>query len=245
MLWLSEFKNVSILIGAVTETDSLRKTVDTVLGTCSHDDLAEIMICYPERVTPECFAVINELTARNSDVPVISFEQTFPFMSFIVEMIGKAKGSHCITIDADLALDLSLIPQMIEGAKKEPDTIFSASRWLGENNFESYGKIKTAVNFLSQKFLSVFYSSDLTDFTIPMQIAPAELYRSIRFEETNFALLLEMVLKPLRLGCKFKELPTDCHSRKQGKSSNSSLQLLSYLKVALRVRFMPKDKILK
>lgn len=245
MFSLSEFKNVSILIGAVTETESLRKTVDTVLGLCSHDDLAEIMICYPDRVTPECLAVINELTSRNGDVPVISFEQTFPFMSFIVEMIGKAKGSHCITIDSDLALDLTLIPQMIEGAKKEPDTIFSASRWLGGNKFEGYGKIKNTVNFLSQKFLSVLYSSNLTDFTIPMQIAPTELYRSIRFEETNFALLLEMVLKPLRLGTKFIELPTDCHSRTQGKSSNSTLQLLSYLKVAFRVRFMSKSKILK
>ncbi len=245
MFLLSEFKNVSILIGAVTETDSLKKTVDTVLGICNHGDLAEIMICYPDRVTPECLAVINELTSKNGDVPVVSFEQTFPFMSFIVEMFGKAKGSHCITIDSDLALDLTLIPQMIEGAKKEPDTIFSASRWVGGTKFEGYGKIRNAVNFLSQKFLSFLYSSDLTDFTIPMQIAPTELYRSIRFEETNFALLLEMVLKPLRLGCRFKELPTDCHSRKQGKSSNSTLQLLSYLKVALRVRFMPKNKILK
>ena len=59
---MSEFKNVSILIGAVTETDSLRTTVDTVLGICRHEDLAEIMICYPDRVTPECLAVINELT---------------------------------------------------------------------------------------------------------------------------------------------------------------------------------------
>ena len=116
---MSEFRNVSILIGAVTETDSLRKTVDTVLGLCSHEDLSEIMICYPDRVTPECLAVINELTARGGDVPVISFEQTYPFMSFIVEMIEKAKGSHCITVDSDLALDLTLIPQMIEGAKKE------------------------------------------------------------------------------------------------------------------------------
>lgn len=245
MFLVSEFKNVSILTGAVTETDSLRETVNTVLALCNHDDIAEIVICYPDRVTPECLSVINELTSLNCDVPIVSFEQTFPFMSFIVEMIDKAKGSHCITIDSDLALDLTLIPQMIEGAKKEPDTIFSASRWLGGNEFEGYGKIKNIINFLSQKFLSVLYSSNLTDFTIPMQIAPTKLYRSINFEETNFALLLEMVLKPLRLGTKFKELPTDCRSRKQGKSSNSTLQLLSYLKVALRVRFMPKDKILR
>lgn len=242
---MSVFKNVSILIGAVTETNSLRKTVDTVLDICNNEDLAEIMICYPDRVTPECFNVINELTARESGVPVVSFMQSLPFMSFIVEMFEKAKGSHCITIDSDLALDLTLIPQMIEGAKKEPDTVFSASRWLEKSDFQGYGKVKNIINYLSQKFLSVLYSSNLTDFTIPMQIAPTELYRSIKFEETNFAILLEMVLKPLRLGYKFTEIPTYCHSRKQGKSSNSPIQLLSYLKVALHVRFMPKNNILK
>lgn len=242
---MSEFKNVSILIGAVTETDSLRTTVDTVLGLCRHEDLAEIMICYPDRATPECLAVINELTDRNCDVPIISFKQSLPFMSFIIEMFDRAKGSHCVSIDSDLALDLNLIPQMIDGAKKEPDTIFSASRWLEKGSFEGYGKIKNIINYLSQKFLSVLYSSNLTDFTIPMQIAPTELYRSIKFEETNFAILLEMVLKPLRLGYRFKELPTACHSRKQGKSSNSTIQLLSYFKVALKIRFTPKEKILK
>ena len=69
--------------------------------------------------------------------------------------------------------------------------------------------------------------------------------QSIEFEETNFPIFLEMVLKPLRLGYKFKELPTDCHSRTEGKSSNSFAQIPQYLRTALHVRFMPKEDILK
>ena len=242
---MAEFSGVSIVTGAVTETESLRRTVEFILENCNHEDLAEIVIGYPDRATPECVAVINELEAQPRDVRVWGFRQTMPKIGFLIEAFDFAKGSHVITVDSDMALDLELIPKMIEGAKKEPDTIFSASRWLGGNKFEGYNKFKKLLNFSAQKFLAVLYQSKLTDFTIPFQIAPTELLRSINFEETSFALFMELVLKPVRLGCKIKELPSDCRERTQGKSSNSFATIPLYLKTALHIRFMPKDKILK
>lgn len=242
---MTEFHGATIITGAVTETDSLRHTVNSILETCSHSDLTEIIIGYPGRATPECLEIINELAASDCDVPIIAFRQTRPRLGFLTEAFDAAKGSHCITVDSDMALDISLIPKMIECAKKEPETIFSASRWLGGNKFHGYGRAKKIWNYCSQKLLSVLFGGGLTDYTIPFQIAPSELYRSINFEETGFPIFLEMVLKPLRLGCKFTELPTDCTSRREGRSSNSAMQTLAYLKTALHIRFIPKDKILK
>lgn len=242
---MSEFKGVSIVTGAVTETTALRETVNFILENCRHTDIAEIIIGYPGRVTPECLEVIRRIETGCGDVSVITFLQKRKSLGFLTEAFDKATGSHIITVDSDMALDLSLIPVMIENAKKEPETIFSASRWLGGNRFYGYNKFKKVLNICAQKFLSVLYSSDLTDFTIPYQIIPAHILQSIEFEETGFAIFLEMVLKPLRLGYKFKELPTDCHSRTEGKSSNSFAQIPQYLRTALHVRFMPKENILK
>lgn len=232
------------MTGTVSETDSLRQTINTVLEICDHEDLTEILICYPDRVTPECLAVVKELADMECDVPIRVFEQTSPFMAFVKDLINAATGSHCILVASDMALDLSMVPQMIESAKKEPDTIFSASRWLKGCEFYDYGHIKKLINFCAQKFLSVLYMRNLTDFTNPVQIAPAELYKSIDFEETGFPIFAEMILKPIRLGYKFKELPTNCYSRTEGKSSNSWKQILSYLRVVLHIRFMPEKDIL-
>ena len=242
---MAEFSGVSIVTGAVTETDSLRRTVEFILENCNHNDLTEIIIGYPDRATSECVAVIKELEAKECDVSIWSFVQKRPSLGFLTEAFDYAKGSHIITVDSDMALDLELIPKMIEGAKKEPDTVFSASRWLGGSKFDRYNKFKKFLNFCAQKFLAVLYQSELTDFTIPFQIISAELLKSINFEETGFAIFIEMVLKPLRLGCKIKELPSDCRERTQGKSSNSFAQLPSYLKMALHIRFMKKEDILK
>ena len=242
---MNEFKGVSIVTGAVTETSSLQGTVDFILANCNRADIAQIIIGYPDRATPECLETIKSIEANLSEVEVITFLQKRKSLGFLTEAFDKATGSHIITVDSDMALDLALIPVMIENAKKEPDTIFSASRWLGGNKFYGYNKFKKVLNICAQKFLSVLYVSDLTDFTIPYQIIPTEILQSIEFEETGFPIFLEMVLKPLRLGYKFKELPTDCHSRTEGKSSNSFAQIPQYLRTALHVRFMPKENILK
>ncbi len=241
---MTEFNGVTIMMGAVSETDSLHKTVHTLLEVCNHKDIIEIIIGYSQRATAECLATIKALASEECDVPIVTFEQIKPFMLGITDMIERAKGSHIILVASDMALDLSVVPVMIERAKKDPDVIHSASRWIKGCKFYNYGNAKKFINFCAQKFLAVLYIRNLTDFTIPVQIAPAKLYKSIRFEEIGFPFLLEMVLKPIRLGYKFTEIPTNCYPRTDGKSRNSRKQTFSYLKTAIHVRFMRKKDIL-
>lgn len=238
------FKNVSIMLGAVTEVETLKETVNTVLSICNPEDLKEIIICYSDRTTEESMRMVNELKANEKDVPIVVMKQKRPKMACVNDTIDASTGSHCLLLASDMALDLDVVPTLIELTKKDPNTIHSVSRWMKGCKFHDYGTIRRIANFCAQKFLAVLYMRNLTDFTIPVQVAPAELYKSIRFEEEGFPFLLEMVLKPIRLGYKFTETPTDCYSRKEGKSSNSTKETLSYLRVALHIRFMKKRDIL-
>ena len=242
---MNEFVNVSVMMGAVTETDSLRETVRQVLTICDHRDLREIIIGYSQHVTPESLAVVRELAAMECDVPIVVFEQKRRGISGLVDMIDVARGSHCILIASDLAQDLSILPQMIAGAKRDGNLICSASRWKKGCTFYGYGHIKKAVNLAAQLFLRVLFRANLTDFTNPVQIVPTELYQSIAFENEGFPILIEMVLKPLRLGYRFEEVPTNCYPRTQGKSNNSFRQTAAYFTTALHIRFMKKEAILK
>lgn len=241
---MTEFKDLSIMLGAVTEAETLKKTVKTVLSICDHKDLKEIIICYSERSTKESMAAVKEIKAAEDDVPIVVMKQVRPYMASVNDTIDASRGSHCLLLASDMALDLTVVPKLIELAKRDPDVIHSVSRWMKGCKFYGYGRVRRVINFIAQKFLAMLYMRNLTDFTIPVQIAPAELYKSIRFEETRFSFLLEMVLKPIRLGYKFTETPTNCYSRKEGKSSNSFMQTADYLRVALHIRFMKKEDIL-
>ncbi len=242
---MANFKNVTLMTGAVDETDSLRETVHTLLKVCDHKDLCEIIISYSPRITAECKAVVDELTEMETDVPIITFQQNRKGLAAIVDMVEIARGSHCILLDSDMALDLECVAKMIEGAKKDGDTIYSSSRWLKGCNFYGYSKSKHFLNFLAQIFLRILFGKKMTDFTNPFQIVPAELYQSINWENEGFPILIEAVLKPARLGYNFVEIPTNCYSRKQGKSNNSFRQTAKYLPTALHIRFMKKKDILK
>jgi len=242
---MAEFRNVTIITGAVNETDSLRETVLTLLRICDHRDLREIVISCSPKITPQCKAVLDELCAMQSDVPIVTFEQKRKGLGTVVEAIERAKGSHCILLDSDMALDLECVPKMIEGAKKEGDTIVTTSRWLKGCEFYGYSKTKRFLNFIAQIFLRILYQKKITDFTNPFQIVPTELYQAIAWESEGFPIFLEAVLKPVRLGYKFIEIPTNCYSRKQGKSNNSFRQTAEYLPTALHIRFMKKKDILR
>jgi hypothetical protein len=142
-------------------------------------------------------------------------------------------------------LDPRCVADMIMESKKYPDKIITTSRWLIKNNFTQYRRFKKFFNYNGQKFLSLLFGAKLTDMTSPTQLCPSKIYNSIRWERYDFPFLLELTLKPLRLGVEFVEIPVKLSSRKEGKSSNSFLLTAMYLPVAFHNRFISKKKILK
>ena len=242
---MDKFTGATIMLGAVTETTSLKETVETLVRICDKDDIKEISVCYSPRTTKESMAVVNELANADYPIKIVAFMQKRPFMLSVADSMDRAQGSHCILLASDMALDLECVNDMIEGAKKSPDTIYSCSRWLPGCRMYGYGKIRYVLNFIAQKFFRILYGAKLTDFTNSMQIAPTNLYQSIKWESEGFPIFLEVVLKPLRLGYKFVEIPTNSYPRTDGKSSNSFSQTAAYLKTAIRIRFMKKEDILK
>ncbi len=242
---MTEFRNVSIMLGVVDETDTLRQTVLTLLDICDSKDLCEILICCAPHITDDSRKVVDELLLLETDVPVIAFTQKRNKLAAFVDTMEICRGSHTILVASDMALDLSCVVDMIEKAKQDGDRIVSSSRWMKGCTFVEYGTFKKMLNFLAQQFLKILYGAKLTDFTNPCQIVPTELYQAIKWENEGFPILIEMVLKPLRLGYRFIEVPTNCYPRKQGKSSNSRKQTAMYFNTALHVRFMKKKDILK
>ncbi len=242
---MSVFKNVTIATGAVNETDSLIETVLTILRVCDHKDIAEILICCAPHISEDCKKTVKELEKLKTDVPIKVFVQKRKKLGAIVDCIEIAQGTHCIFVDSDLALDLGCVTEMIEKAKEKSDRIVSASRWMKGCSFVGYGAVKKVLNFFAQQFLKILFRAKMTDFTNPCQIAPIELYRSVEWENEGFPIFIEMVLKPLRLGYEFIEVPTNCYGRTQGKSNNSFMQTALYFNTALHIRFMKKKDIVK
>lgn len=234
------------MMGAVSETEALKETVYGIAGLPEKDDIAEILIAYPaDKVTGECMNTLRELERADLGVRLDIFPQVTPGIGFFTDTIDRATGSHCIPFQSDLGMDIEIISALIAEAKKNTPELCTTSRWLPECKWTGYGTVKRIINKAAQLFLRVLYGGGLTDYTNPVQIIPTEIFREIKWEENNFARFMELQLKPVRLGYKYREIPTNCYERTDGKSNNSIYELINYLFTAIRIRFMKKEAILK
>lgn len=241
---MKKFESVSIVISTVNEDSSLRETVNTLLNTCNHSDIAELYLLVGSRATNECLSAIEDIKSY-SPVPVKVFRQSFPGIGAnLNEFFMLPTGSHVMCISADGNLDPEQVCSFIEYAKKTPDYIIVGSRWLDKHGFDNYDPFKKVLNFAGRIFLSVLFNTNRTEFTQPFQICPIEIFRNIRWEEHMHPLFMEVMIKPIRLGVKSTEIPTQWKSRREGKPNRNGLYFVPYLKTALHVRFMKKADML-
>ena len=240
-----EFTSVSFFICATDEENSLKKTVRDVLDLCRDNMPEKIVIVMSRDATEGCRRAAEECRAAAPDLIECMFQHDPGLRGAILNSVDHITSSHTIGLSADYPISIDNIPAMIEGAKKEPDVIFKNSRHLQKHSFSGYSKTKMLFNVCGQAFLRFLFRSKLTDLTSPLQIMPTQLYKDIKWTESSFAFLEEMVLIPLRLGIRIVELPAKCMSRTEGTSKNSFFQTAKYLTAALRIRFTPKKNLLK
>jgi glycosyltransferase involved in cell wall biosynthesis len=247
---MANFSSVSIILPAINETVSLRKTVDIVSETCDAKDICEFFIVLCDKSTTECVQTAESIRDAASSIEVVIYYQRRPFIgSAIQEAFEQVRGSHVVMMSTDLETDPSIVAQFIEQEKKQPDGIVTASRWIKGGGFSGYSLLKYALNFIFQKLLGLLFSSSCrtipTDLTYAYRIFPTDLVRSIRWEETKHPFFLETALKPLRLGIHFTEVPAKWKARVEGESQNSFFANFAYFKTEFHVRFMMKEDILR
>lgn len=240
------FKNCSIIIPVIRETNLFEQVVSTIINICSHKDLAEfIIVIHPEYTAQEsCDSVEKmKIECRKHSIPYRILKQKLPGMGGAMrDALSIAKGTHTIIHNADMASDPFLTATLIEYAKKNPSNIISVSRYIGSGKIEEgYDKLKQIWNKLAQKYCSILYHSTITDYTYAYRICPTLFYRVVNWEELKHPFTLEATLKFLRLGIKFYEIP----GRQVGGSQSGYTETMLYLPVSLKVRFMSRKKILK
>lgn len=243
---MKEFTSVSIIIPALNETYLFRKTVEIMLETCAKSDIKEIIIVLCDRSTGECVETAELIKECFKDYPIRIYYQKKPFFgNALQEALQLAKGSHVVTAAADMDMDPYAVSRFIEKSKTSPDSIIAASRWMPGGGFNGYKKFMLALNYIFQKMIDIVFLTKLTDVTYGYRLYPAELMKSVNWEEAKHPFALETCLKPLRLGVSFIEVPATWNIRTEGTSEISFFKYFRYFKTVFHVRFMKKDSILK
>ncbi len=240
-----KFTNLTIIITAMDETYSLKKTVDTIMNETNGAYIDEIIIVLSEkRGSFACKEVTLKLAKQYKKVSYIFQKRPFAGGA-LQDGFDIANGSHIVIMSADLETDPHLIPLMIEQSILNPDNIVTVSRWCKGGGFYGYNKIKLYLNYIFQKLIAIMFFSDLTDITYGYRLIPTNLVKIIDWKELKHPMFLETAVVPLRLGVKFCEISGKWKARTEGVSQNSFIANFNYFKTAFRVRFSKKNKLIR
>lgn len=241
---MKEFTGATVILPLLTETRSLRDTVDIILRDCRcHVDRFLIVVC--ERTRPESLAVASELQRQHGGLVQVH-PQRRPFLGGAMrDAFDLVESSHAIMMASDLETDPNQVQALIAAARVNPAAIVTASRWIPGAGFHGYGRAKRLANMVFQRAFGLLYRTNLTDLTYGYRLFPTDLIQSIAWEELRHAFLFETLVKPLRLGISVIEIPSVWRARIEGESQNRVRDHLDYLRIGLKVRFRSPSALVK
>ncbi len=236
------FESASVVLPVINETASLSATVDILVPDLGRALKELIIVCAP-RTTAASREVIERI-AGNPDVAVVVHEQQLPFLGGAIrEAFALARGSHVVMMASDLETDPAVVKSMVAVSRQHPGAIVTASRWVGGAHFEDYGRARLLCNMLFQRAAALLYGRHLSDLTYGFRLFPTALVQSIEWRELRHPFLLETIVAPLRLGVPVIEVPARWRSRNEGQSSNTRFSGVSYGRVAITTRFVPRKSL--
>jgi len=128
----SEFGGVTVLVLAVNETLSLRRTVCEIAEILPPEDVRKILIFYPPFVTDDCVAVIHELSAQEFPVPVMAQPQISENLADSLMYVFRKETdvTHVMIWSSDGEVESNKITLLLNAAKNNPQACVKFSRMM-------------------------------------------------------------------------------------------------------------------
>ena len=198
--------SISIILPFLNEINSLKKTI-AILEKIKFEK--EYIIIFS-----------NELTNKKNKFELQKLKKSFknlryfsqlkPFVGGAIDLgIKKSKLEFIAIMASDLETNPNELIKMIRISLKNPNSIISADRWLSQKGFSNYGFIKYLANFFFQKLIKLIFKYEILDFTFAYRIYPRKILKNLSITEFRHGFALELLLKPIKMGCDIKTIPSN------------------------------------
>jgi len=242
------FRKAVVLIGAHDEVISLRETVEGIASTCRPEDVARILVFLAPHATEACLSEANRLAAAGFPIPVAPVrEEQADWANELQHVLGQqVDASHAVFWTADLDAPPSLVAFMVEQARQNPAAVIKPSRFIPGGRLPvgkgAYVNLRDA---LFRWIVCMFYQCRQTDPHLGLALFPIRDFIRFDFREKFMSFAIEYLLCFERLRTPFIEIPLQQRKRSEGKSNISARDRLRFLVPVIRLRFLPKRKLLK
>ena len=177
---------IETTLGRLRDTripDFVENTEVIIVDDCSTDNSAGLA----EKITPEAFAT-----------RVIRLNVNSGKGAAVAAGVRAARGDTIIVQDADLELDPSDIPALLEKLHHGNLDLVSGTRFRSGKRYRGHAAMATTVNRLLSFTASGLTGRNITDLTCGYKVFRKSLYEGLSLNENRFGFETELMLKALR-----------------------------------------------
>jgi glycosyltransferase involved in cell wall biosynthesis len=153
--------------------------------------------------TPEILMGLS----HDPDILVIRHTKNMGRGAGIKTALAKASGYITVFQDADLELNPSHYPELVQPILDEETEVVFGSRFLGKGFIQGMGFHAYLANVFFTELVDFLYKARLTDVLTMFQITKTEIFRQIDIESDRWGSTIEITSKLLKKGYDIVELP--------------------------------------
>lgn len=230
-------KTVSIIIPVYNEQETIAKIIKKVKSI----DIDKEIIIVDDASTDSTPEILQEFQG-DLDVKIITHEKNMGRGAGIKTALSRAEGYITIFQDADLELDPSNYPRLIQPIlDKETEVVFG-SRFLGKGFIQGMGFFAYLGNVILVELTDRFFKANLTDVLTMFQVTKTEIFKNLGIEKDRWGSTIEITAKLLKKKYKIVEIPVDYIPRRKetGKKVHWS-DFFSCFSALIKFRFFHKE----
>jgi dolichol-phosphate mannosyltransferase len=201
--------NLSVVIPARDEADNLRVLLPELGQVLSKLDVSSEIIVIDGNSADK-----TALVAKAHGAKVVP-QSTVGYGRALREGFRRARGSHVLTIDADLSHDPSLI-ETLWLTRHDADVVI-ASRYM-ENGSSDANWSRRILSKVLNNLLAGILDLNVTDLSSGYRLYRSSVVQDTRIDRSDFAALVEVLVRAYAEGWRVTEVPFRYQRRKHGQS---------------------------
>jgi SAM-dependent methyltransferase len=212
------FRSVSFVIPCHNEAMNIRRLVENIFGF--YGPYVHEVLIVNDNSADETGKTAEDVARREPRVKVLNRQPPNGVGRALREGYAAATGSYIFTMDCDFVEILPEFRDLFDAVAAGHEGAIG-SRFSHESLLINYPFFKILCNRAFHLLANVFLPLRVRDTSNNLKLYKAEILKSIKIEENNFAANVETGLKPLLAGYDIKEVPISWINRTIDMGSSS------------------------
>lgn len=229
-----DLKELSLIIPFKNENEYVKTVIGTVHRYLTKKKV-DFEIIAVDDSNDGTWEILKSLEKKYSDFRAVRGWKPPGYGKAIRKGFGLARGKIVVPFNGDMCDSLDDVMKYVKIINSGYDMVFG-SRYVPGAKVENYPRFKKIFSVLTNAFIMVMFRVNCSDITQSFKAYRKEVVDSIKPVSDGYEISLEIALRAIKKGYKYKTIPIGWVGRKSGVSKmNLRKSAPLYFKIVMRL----------